>query len=62
MLRLTEQEFGTLCAAGDDAKELIFQKMRSGAFLLDGETYFSPTEDSESKDCWQLESDIELHL
>jgi len=64
IFRMTESEFQTLCAAGDDAKELIFQKMRSGAFLLDGDTYFPPVESegNADKDCWKLETDIDLHL
>ena len=61
MLRLTDQEFQTLCAAGDEAKELLFRKMRSGSFLLDGETYFPQAEETRP-DCWHTETDIELNL
>ena len=61
MFQLTEQEYQTLCEAGDEAKELIFRKMRSGAFLLDGETYFPQTE-GVKEDCWPVETDIDLYL
>ena len=61
MLRLTEQEFRELRGAGSDAAELVFRKMRSGSFLLDGETYFPQTGDV-GKDCWTVEADIELNL
>ena len=61
MLRLTDQEYQTLCEARDEAKELIFRKMRGGCFLLDGETYFPQTEDA-GAGCWPLDTDIELNL
>ena len=42
---LTEEEFHTLQEGGDDAAELIFQKVKSGEALLDGDTYFPSPED-----------------
>ena len=63
---LTEEEFGILQAGGNDAAELIFQKVKSGAAFLDGDTYFPPPDDrpqSEgSKNYWQFSEDIEICL
>lgn len=56
---MTEEEFRILEAGGGDAAELIFQKMRAGEYLLDGDTYFPP-EDQETH--WQHREDIELCL
>lgn len=63
---LTEEEFGVLQAGGDDAAELIFQKVKSGAAYLDGDTFFPPSCDSPcsdgNKNYWQFGEDIEICL
>ena len=57
---LTEEEFHTLQEGGDDAAELIFQKVKSGEALLDGDTYFPSPEDP--RRYWEFSGDIELCL
>ncbi len=56
---LTEQEFRTLEAGGEDAAKLVLQKMRSGEYQLGGDTYFPP-EDQETH--WQHPYDINIGL
>ena len=63
---LTEKEFLTLQEGGDDAAELIFQKVKSGEALLDGDTYFPSPEDGacsyDPRRYWEFSGDIELCL
>ena len=62
---LTE-EFRTLQEGGDDAVELIFQQVKNGEALLDGDTYFPSPEDGacsyDPKKYWGFSEDIELCL
>ena len=66
MFHLTEEEFHTLQEGGDDAAELIFQKVKSGEALLDSDTYFPSPEDGacsyDPRRSWEFSGDIELCL
>ena len=63
---LTEEEFHTLQEGGDDAAELVFQKVKNGEALLEGDTYFPSPEDGSCsyapKKYWEFSGDIELCL
>lgn len=51
---------------GDEVVEFIFQKVKSGEALLDGDTYFPSPEDGscsyDPKEYWEFGGDIELCL
>lgn len=64
--RKDSYERTTLQEGGGDAAELIFQKVKSGEALLDGDTYFPSPEDGvcsyDPKKYWEFSGDIELCL